>query len=203
MNVDDRVRALLRGMADEVPGYRDVPRDLEARARRRIAVTLGASALGTVAVVLAAILSFGSLRAGTGPEPASSVSPSTPSVPRTSGTLTLSGRGCTYDGPETVTAGEITVVVVNTTRVDETPKVFYSALLQVHEGQTVDDLERWIAGPKGDLPPSWVTTVDEGETFPGEDDELSATIGAGIYALFCATPHEDEGKRWVGGSFTA
>lgn len=202
MNADDRVRELLRGMADDVPAYRDVPSNLEARARRRIAVTVGASTLGAVAVVLAAVLTFGSLRATTGPEPATSVTPS-PSiaVPTTSATLTLSKTGCTYGGPDRVPAGEITVAVVNTTRVDATPRVFYSALLQINERHTVGDLERWITGPKGDAPPSWATTVDEGETFPGEDDELTATITSGTWALICATPHEKKGKIWVGGSF--
>jgi hypothetical protein len=202
MNADDRVRELLRGMADDVPAYRDVPSNLEARARRRIAVTVGASTLGTVAVVLVAVLTFGSLRATTGPEPATSPTPS-PSIaiPTTSATLTLSRTGCAYDGAETAPAGEIAVAVVNTTRVDATPKVFYSALLQISERHTVGDLERWITGPRADAPPSWVTTVDEGETFPGEDDELNATITNGTWALVCATPHEKNGKIWVGGSF--
>jgi hypothetical protein len=119
----------------------------------------------------------------------------------TKATLTFSQSGCAYEGPATMPAGPVTIDVVNTTQGEDSPVVLYAALLLVHEGHTHGDLVNWISGPKAGSPPPWVTTVVDGETGPGEDDELSATVTAGTYGVICATPHDPESSILSAGSF--
>jgi hypothetical protein len=118
----------------------------------------------------------------------------------TEATLTFSDSGCAYDGPGAVPAGPLTIHVVNAMPADATPVVVYTALLSIAEGHTYDDLVDWVAEGHP-TPPRWVTTVDDGESSPGETDQLKASVTAGTYGIVCATPHEPDGSISAAGSF--
>lgn len=122
----------------------------------------------------------------------------TTSARTTNATLTFSQSGCAFDGPGAVWAGPLTIHVVNAMPTGGTPEVVYTALLSIDDTYTYGDLVAW----HGDRPPKWATTVVDGETAPGEDDELTATVTAGTYGLVCFTPYEQPVGRWNPGSFT-
>ena len=188
-DVENQVRELLREMAEEVPAFRDVPPRLATRARRRIALRLGTSALAVIAAVVLTIAGLRSLPLASRFEPGISVTPSPPSVvtPTTSATLTLSDGACSYDGPDVVPQGLVTIDAVN-----GTGKRMYAALLLIDEAHTFDDLKAWIAGPQGGEPPTWVTTlVDDEVPHKEKGTELTASVSPGTYAIVCFTPHAE------------
>lgn len=109
--------------------------------------------------------------------------------------LTFSGSDCVYAGPGEVTAGVVTVELVNDS--DGTTNVFVGLL---PEGQTVQDVIDDL-GPQ----PSRGTGVsgisDMGAKSParaGETIRWEKSLAAGQYATYCTR----SGNDWFGGGFT-
>jgi Tol biopolymer transport system component len=59
--MEEQVRELLRDIAGEIPPQRDVPPPLRARARRRLATTVGAAMVATVALVFGSVVAVRSI----------------------------------------------------------------------------------------------------------------------------------------------
>ena len=153
---------------------------------------------GLVALMSVALVSAG---ACSSPEKTSASDEVTTTAGPTRATVTYSQNGCAYEGPTAVPPGPVTIEVVNAIPSDATPVVVYAALLSIDEGHTYDDLADWVRGPNAGAPPTWATTVVDGETSPGEEDELNAAVTAGTYGLVCATPHEKDPGILTPGSF--
>lgn len=196
--MENQVRDLLHDLADEVPPYRAVPRDLPARAHRRIVVVFGVRAIVVGATVLLAVVTAHSLQVSEGREPSPPIAPSPSSMEgaAATGSVTLSEGGCVYDGPDAVAAGEFRLRVSNP---GETR--LYVALLLIDEGHTYNDLEAWVAKlrPK---PPNWVTVATDGDIAPGGGRLLSSSVDGGTYGIVCAQPKAGSGPTWTAASIT-
>jgi hypothetical protein len=101
-------------------------------------------------------------------------------------TITISEGACTYDGPMTLQAGEITV----TADVKDVDKEEYllTFINLLDPDKTFADL---MAATSGDAPPDWVDTISEKHLSPGESQTYSFTLEAGPVYLICwSTPPE-------------
>lgn len=207
--MQNRVRELLREMADEVPTYHDVPPSLERRARRQVALRVGTTGLVAFGLVLATVAGLRSLSSDRTDvpgvdisRPSDSPSPSVSAPTTTRGTVRFGGSGCAYKGPTTAPAGQIRIHVVN--RVEER---LYFALLSIGQGHTYDDLTRWTTGPQSELPPGWVTVVGDADVAASEgrsSGQLTFTtdVEPGLYGIVCATPTVPASRIWTPGSFS-
>jgi hypothetical protein len=95
MMMEDKVRELLRGVADEAPAQREIPPGLQGRARRRMGLALSAKFLTVAVLVVGATFVMRSLIAapgrvdvGTQPPPLTTESPDPSSSPTSSPTPT-------------------------------------------------------------------------------------------------------------------
>ena len=95
MMMEDKVRELLRGVADEAPAQREIPQGLQGRARRRMGLGLSAKFLTVAVLVVGATFGIRSLFAapgrvdvGTQPPPLTTESPDPSPSPTSSPTPT-------------------------------------------------------------------------------------------------------------------
>jgi len=99
-------------------------------------------------------------------------------------TVTFDGNECTYDGPDTVSAGEITV---NWNIKDQDHEKFGLAIVTLDEGKTLENLDVW---PSVDKPP-WATLVAFAETRPGSLSPMVADVTEGPIFLVCFTAYPE------------
>jgi pyrimidine-specific ribonucleoside hydrolase len=106
------------------------------------------------------------------------IPPPTPTLAPADMTVTFDGSKCTYDGPQSVPAGEVTVdwAVKN-----KDHDKFGLAMVTLNEGKTFDDLDQW---PSSD-PPSWLTLINVWETPPDSMIQVSARITNGPFYFVC------------------
>jgi hypothetical protein len=76
--LETQVRALLRDVADEMPAHRDVPPDLDPRARRRIIRTIGATFAAVVVLVTGVAVALDGLPVSDPPLPGERPTPTPP-----------------------------------------------------------------------------------------------------------------------------
>jgi len=99
-------------------------------------------------------------------------------------TITISEGDCTYGGPMTLQAGEMTV----TADVKDLDKEEYllTFINLLDPDKTFADL---MASTSGDAPPDWVDTISEKHLSPGESKTYSFTVEEGPVYLICwSTP---------------
>jgi len=114
------------------------------------------------------------------PQPASTATPIplTP-TPVTPGiTITFDGSKCTYDGPQSILGGKITIdwIVKNKDR-----DKFYLVMATLNEDKTFEDLDQW---PSTD-PPPWLTIVNGWETPPDSRKQVTSQITHGPFYFVC------------------
>lgn len=93
--------------------------------------------------------------------------------------------GCTYEGPDTVPAGEVVVRV----EAQDTPDLF-AVGAELLRGHTYDDIVAFIdaGGGEEDQPPGWVRLAGSAGLAPNGDPGLALwNLTPGAYALLCAT----------------
>jgi inosine-uridine nucleoside N-ribohydrolase len=93
--------------------------------------------------------------------------------------------GCTYEGPDTVPAGEVVVRVEG----EESPDLFAVAA-ELHRGRTYEDLVAFIdaGGAEDTEPPGWVRLAGSAGLAPNGGPGLALwNLTPGDYALLCAT----------------
>jgi len=102
----------------------------------------------------------------------------TPTQVTTNMTVTYDGNECTYDGPQSVPAGKISVdwVVKN-----KDHDKFGLVIATLNEGKTFEDLDQW---PSTD-PPPWLTIVNGWETPPDSRKQVTAQITKGPFYFVC------------------
>ena len=109
--------------------------------------------------------------------------------------LTFTGSDCLYEGPEEVTAGVVTVELVNES--DGNANVFVGRL---DEGETVQDLfDVFGPEPRTGSPEPWVSDMGgQSPASAGETIRWESSLAAGQYITSCTR----SGNAWFGGGFT-
>ena len=97
-------------------------------------------------------------------------------------TVTFDGNECTYDGPDTVSAGQITV---NWNIKGQARDGYALAIVTLDEGKTFEDLDAWPSIGA----PSWATVVAFKEEFPANLSPFVADVTEGPIYLVCFTAH--------------
>lgn len=97
-------------------------------------------------------------------------------------TVTFDGNECTYDGPDTVSAGQITV---NWNIKGQARDGYALAIVTLDEGKTFEDLDAW---PSIDAP-LWANVVVARESFSGSLSPFVADVTEGPIFLVCFTAY--------------
>lgn len=93
-------------------------------------------------------------------------------------TIRFDGSGCTYDGPETVSVGQLIANIDN-----QSQKNFGLAIVRLEEGKTFEDLDVW---PSVDKPP-WAELIIFAAVSPLGRSTLVADVTEGPIFLVCFT----------------
>lgn len=143
---------------------------------RFIALTLAAAALAAC----------GGAAADT--PPADSSQAAAPAVAATPAVYTITARDFSYDAPDTITAGMVTLRLVN-----QGPELHHVQLVRLDEGKTYQDIEAGLKTMKpGSPPPPWVHDVaGPNSPVPGGEQSITEELAPGNYALLCFIPSAD------------
>jgi len=129
--------------------------------------------LGSILILLL-IAACGAFKA----TPTATPVPPTPTLATADITITFDKSKCTYNGPQSVPAGTITVdwVAENTDH-----NAYGLVLVTLDEGKTFDDLDQW---PSTD-PPPWLTIVDAWDATAGSRQQVTTQITRGPFYFVC------------------
>lgn len=148
---------------------------------RFTALTIAASALAASALAACG---------GAAPDTpaAESSQPAAAAVPATPVVYTITAKDFSYDAPDTMTAGMVTLRLVN-----QGPELHHVQLVRLDEGKTYQDLEAGLKSMKpGSPPPPWVHDVAGPNTpVPGGEQSITEELAPGNYALLCMIPSAD------------
>ena len=141
----------------------------------------------------AAALLVGMLAACAGDDTAkasadSAAAASAAAVPATPVVYTITAKDFSYDAPDTITGGLVTIRLVN-----QGPDLHHIQLLKLDDGKTVADLTEGLKHMKPtDAPPPWVHDVAGPNTpVPGGESSITEQLEPGNYALVCFIPGAD------------
>lgn len=111
-----------------------------------------------------------------------SATPITPAV------YTIVAKDFSYDAPDTITAGMVTLKLVN-----QGPDLHHVQLLRLSDGKTFADLAEGLKHMKPtDAPPPWVHDVAGPNTpVPGGEQSITEELEPGNYAIICFIPGAD------------
>lgn len=112
----------------------------------------------------------------------------TPTATSTPAVVTITAKDFSYDAPDTIAAGMVTLRLVN-----QGPEMHHVQLLRLDDGKTFADLSEGLKGMKpGAPPPPWVHDVAGPNTpMPGAETSLTENLPAGNYAVICMIPSAD------------
>ena len=107
--------------------------------------------------------------------------------------LTFDGQTCTYEGPEVISAGDMTITLNN--------KSEYEAdiwIVKLDEGRTWQEMLDFIGVPGSNVhPPDWSdATIIKGDV-PGNPDAKKFQLNKGLYVINCCTCNEILGPKGV------
>lgn len=149
--------------------------------RTRISLTLAAVGLATACGGSAAD------KAATDSAAAAAAAPAT-TVAATPAVLHIDATDFAYASPDTVTAGMVTMHLVN-----KGPSMHHVQVLRLDDGHTVAELIEGMKSMKpGSPPPPWVHDVaGPNSPNPGGESSITQDLPAGNYALVCFIPGPD------------
>ncbi|MEO7358976.1 MAG: hypothetical protein ABI120_01515, partial [Gemmatimonadaceae bacterium] len=106
-------------------------------------------------------------------------------VPTTPTVITITAKDFAYDAPDTVTAGMITIKLVN-----QGPSLHHVQLMHLTDGKVAADLEAGLKAAKhGSPPPPWAHAVaGPNSPVPGGESTITEELEAGSYAIVCFIP---------------
>lgn len=89
-----------------------------------------------------------------------------------------------FDGPDTIPAGETTIGMKNAGK-----QRHQLILIELLEGKTLDDVMAVLEKNPNARPPSWVRLIRK-QAFakPGKSDEFATELTAGSYVMLCFVP---------------
>ena len=82
--------------------------------------------------------------------------------------LTFDGQECVHEGPESISAGEVRLTLVNESDVP----TFLRTVLKLHDGKTLEDVVSYLATPARDVP-GWDTVL----SFRAEQGRIGGNRG--------------------------
>jgi hypothetical protein len=133
-------------------------------------ISVRETAWRVAAMGLIILLAVAACRGGEGESAASSAEP----------TVIFAGDECTYDGPGTVPAGQVSV----NWDVEGQPRDLYGlAIVTLHEGKTFEDLDAWPSIGA----PSWARVLRFAERAPDDRSPVVADVSEGPIFLVCFT----------------
>lgn len=103
--------------------------------------------------------------------------------------VTLTEDGCSYDGPESVEAGTVSIELENASDANgvfELLRLGRSTTFEQLEAHVAEEQQRIDGGLQPLGPPDTVTVVLPLEVDPGQVGELSSSLTAATYAITCA-----------------
>lgn len=120
--------------------------------------------------------------------PATESAAALPAVAAVPQTITINAKDFAYAAPDTVSAGMVTIKLVN-----EGPGLHHVQLVQLTDGKTVADLEAGFKTMKPDSPPPpWAHDVaGPNSPVPGGEQSITEQLDAGNYAIVCFIPGAD------------
>lgn len=144
-----------------------------------------ASAAGMLVGVLAACAGD---NAAKGADSAAAAAAAAPAAPATPVVYTITAKDFSYDAPDTITGGMVTIKLVN-----QGPDLHHIQLMKLSDGKTVADLTEGLKHMKPtDPPPPWAHEVAGPNTpIPSGEVSLTENLEAGNYAIICFIPGAD------------
>jgi hypothetical protein len=102
--------------------------------------------------------------------------------------VTIIAKDFSYDAPDTIGAGMVTLRLVN-----QGPELHHVQLVRLDEGHTVAELAAGLKQMKpGDPPPPWVHDIAGPNTpVPGGEQSITEELAPGHYAIVCMIPSAD------------
>ena len=154
-----------------------------------------ASAAAMLAGMLAACAGDDSAKAS-----ADSAAAAAAAVPATPVIYTITAKDFSYDAPDTITGGMVTIRLVN-----QGPDLHHIQLLKLSDGKTVADLTEGFKHMKPtDPPPPWVHDVAGPNTpVPGGETSITEQLEPGNYALVCFISGADKVPHMMKGMIRA
>lgn len=123
--------------------------------------------------------------------PADSAAAATPvsTVAATPAVYTITAKDFSYDAPDTISAGMVTLRLVN-----QGPELHHVQLVRIDSGHTFAELADGLKAMKpGSPPPPWIHDVAGPNTpVPGGEQSITQDLAAGNYALICFIPGADQ-----------
>jgi hypothetical protein len=152
----------------------------------RFRSTLSIAAAGTLAVFGCTGGDQAAVDSTVAAESAAAAAATTPVTPAV---FTITAKDFSYDAPDTITSGMVTLRLVN-----QGPELHHVQMVRLTDGKTFADLEAGLKMMKpGSPPPPWVRDV-AGPNSPvpgGGEQSITQELAPGNYALLCFIPGPD------------
>ncbi|MEO7358852.1 MAG: hypothetical protein ABI120_00895 [Gemmatimonadaceae bacterium] len=106
-------------------------------------------------------------------------------APATPPVITITAKDFSYDAPDTVMGGMVTIKLIN-----QGPDLHHVQFLRLTDGKTAADLEAGLKLAKpGSPPPPWAHDVAGPNTpVPGGENSITEMLEPGNYAMICFIP---------------
>ena len=105
-----------------------------------------------------------------------------PTATTTTMEVTFDGSGCVYDGPESVSAGQVTLIFNN-----QSEGLALVDFVKLAEGKTWNDILDYLGPlPSSKTRPDWVTGPAPEEVPAGESSSRELSVTGGNYVVVCA-----------------
>ena len=120
--------------------------------------------------------------------PAAESTAAATSVAAISPVITITAKDFSFDAPDTVQAGMVTIKLMN-----QGPSLHHIQFIRLSDGKTVADLEQGLKAAKpGAPPPPWAHDVaGPNAAVPGAESFVTEQLEPGNYALVCFIPGAD------------
>ena len=136
-----------------------------------------------------ALAAFGCTAVDKAPADSTQAAAPAAATPVTPAVFTVTAKDFSYEAPDTITSGMVTLRLVN-----QGPDLHHIQLVRLDDGKTFADLEAVLKAMKpGTPPPPWVHDVAGPNTpVPGGEQSLTQDLKPGNYALLCFIPGPDK-----------
>lgn len=124
-----------------------------------------------------------------GDKPTDSTTAASNTVAAVPAVYTIVAKDFSYEAPDTITAGMVTLRLVN-----QGPELHHVQILKLDDGKTAADLEAGLKQMKPDSPPPpWVHEVaGPNSPVPGGEQSVTQDLAPGNYVLICFIPSADK-----------
>lgn len=141
-----------------------------------------------LAASVAVLAACGDKAAKAAADSAAAAAAAAAAVPATPPVITITAKDFSYEAPDTVTGGMVTLHLIN-----KGPDLHHVQFIQLRENKTMADLDAAFKAMKpGQVLPSWVHDVaGPNSPAPGGESTIIENLEPGNYALVCFIPGAD------------